>query len=229
VFVVALTGGIASGKSTVARYFSELGVNVIDADQIARKLVAVPEILQRLVDYFGQSILTKDKQLDRAQLREVVFFNTKARDWLEQTLHPLIYKEIQSSIQIAKSAYCLVVIPLLLEERTAILLKEITSSNENSYFELNRILLVATSKRLQVQRAKERDHLEENQIQAILSAQISPSESVNKVDDIICNETSLNDLRQSVARLHAMYLSFSQAKNIVLEQTAFLRYYLTIK
>ena len=215
-FIVALTGGIASGKSTVARYFSELGVSVIDADQIARKLVSVPEILQQIVDYFGQSILTKDKQLDRSQLREIIFFNTKARNWLEQLLHPLIYKEIQSSVQIAKSAYCLLVIPLLLEERTASLLKEIPSSNESSYFELNRILLVTTSKKLQIQRAKERDHLEEKQIQAILSAQISPSESVNKADDIIYNEATLSDLRQSVARLHAMYLSFSHAKNIVL-------------
>ncbi len=228
-FVVALTGGIATGKSTVARYFSELGVSVIDADQIARKLIIVPETLQQLVDYFGQSILTKGKQLDRGQLRELIFFNPEARDWLEKKLHPLIYKEIQSSVHIVQSAYCLLVIPLLLEERTTILRKEIPSSNKKTYFELNRILVVTTSKKLQIQRAKERDHLEDNQIQAILSVQIPPSESVNKADDIIYNETSLTDLRQSVARFHAMYLAFSHAKNIVLEQSAFLRYYLTLK
>ena len=228
-FTVALTGGIASGKSTVARFFSELGVAVIDADQIARKLINIPEILQQIVGYFGQSILGCDAQLDRVKLRHVIFSNTKARDYLEQLLHPLIYKEIQSSIQIAKSAYCLLVIPLLLEERTTTLLKEISSANESNYFELNRILLVTTSKELQIQRVKERDHLAENQIQAILSAQIAPSESLNKADDIIYNKTNLSDLRQSVTRFHHMYLSLSHAKNIVLEQSAFLRYYLAFK
>lgn len=228
-FIVALTGGIASGKSTVARYFSELRINIIDADQIARKLINAPETLQKIVDYFGLSILSKDKQLDRIQLRDIIFLNTKARNWLEQLLHPLIYKEIQSSIQITSSPYCLIVIPLLFEERTARLLKERPNSNKGEYIELNRILLVTTSNTLQIQRAKERDHLEDKQIQAIFSAQISPSESLNKADDIIYNETTLSDLRQSVARLHQMYLSFAHTKNIILEQSAFLRYYLVLK
>lgn len=228
-FIVALTGGIACGKSAVSRYFSELGVNVIDADQIARELINAPETLQQIVDYFGPSILSSDKQLDRAQLRNIIFLNKKARDRLEQLLHPLIYKGIQASIQVVSSAYCLIVIPLLFEERTASLLKERPNSNKDGYVELNRILLVTTSNDLQVRRAKERDQLEEEQIQAILSAQIAPSESLTKADDIIYNKTTLSDLRQSVARLHQMYLSFAHYKNIILEQSPFLRYYLTLK
>lgn len=226
-FTVALTGGIASGKSTVARYFMELGITVIDADEIARKLIHDPEVLQQVVDYFGQSILIKGKQLDRAQLRARIFSNKRERDYLEQLLHPLIYKEIYSSIQIVKSAYCLIVIPLLFEERTATLLKKKLDSL--GIIELNRVLLVVTSKALQIQRAKERDHLEKTQIDAILSVQMSANENLNKADDIIYNETTLDDLHQSVERFHHMYLSFSQSKHIALEQSAFLSYYLTPK
>ncbi|MES2999015.1 MAG: dephospho-CoA kinase [Pseudomonadota bacterium] len=227
-FSVALTGSIASGKSTVARYFSELGITVIDADRIAHRLVKHhPEVLQQIVEYFGPSILAEDKQLDRVKLRNIIFFNITSRTWLEQLLHPLIYKEIHSSIQTVKSIYCLLVIPLLFEARTTRLLKE--KPDSGMAIELNRILLISTSKELQFQRAQERDHLEKKQIEAILSAQLPPAKSLDKTDDIIYNKTTLNDLRQSVERFHQLYLSFAHAKNIVLEQSAFLRYYLAIK
>lgn len=226
-FTVALTGGIASGKSTVARCFSELGVEVIDTDQIARKLIDTPEVLSQVVDYFGPSILTKDKQLDRSYLRACIFSNKKARDYLEQLLHPLIYKEIQASLLVVKSIYCLIVIPLLFEERTAALHKEKTGLA--NVIELNRTLLITTSQALQIQRARERDHIKKKQIDAILSAQIASAISLKKADDIIFNETTLNDLRQSVERFHQMYLVFSNSNHIVLEQSAFLSYYLSLK
>ncbi|MDQ8039716.1 MAG: dephospho-CoA kinase [Rickettsiella sp.] len=226
-FTVALTGGIASGKSTVASYFAELGVAVIDADQIARKLIDNPEVLHQVVEYFGQAILMKDQQLDRTQLRIRIFSNTEDRNYLEQLLHPLIYKEIHSSIQIVRSAYCLIVIPLLFEERTATLLKK--KSDFSEIIKLNRVLLVATSKVLQIKRAKERDHLKKTQIDAILSVQKPAAENLHRADDIIYNQTTLADLRQSVERFHHMYLSFSQSKNFILEQSAFLSYYLIPK
>jgi dephospho-CoA kinase len=225
-FTVALTGGIASGKSTVACCFAKLGISVIDADEIAHRLVNLhPAVLQQIVDSFGQSVLTEDKRLNRSRLRDIVFCNSEDRVRLEQILHPLIYKEIQSSFQTVKSVYCLLVIPLLLEERTISLLKK----KSDSGIELNRILLVTTTKELQFQRAYERDHIEKKQIEAILSAQIPPAKGLTQADDIIYNKTTLNDLNQSVERFHHMYLSFSRAKNIVLEQSAFLRYYLTLK
>lgn len=226
-FTVALTGGIASGKSTVARYFSELGVTVIDADGIAHKMMCNPDVLQQVVAYFGPSVLTADKQLHRPSLRDIIFSDAEARNFLEQLLHPLIYKEIQASIQTVKSIYCLVVIPLLFEERTVSLFKEKPVSGIT--VELNRIMLVTASKELQIQRAQERDHLEKKQVDAILSVQNSPSESLNKADDIMYNKTNLSDLQQSVIRFHRMYLAFAHSKNIVLEQSAFLRYYLSPK
>jgi dephospho-CoA kinase len=229
VFIVALTGGIASGKSTVANYFAELGVAVIDADQIAHKLLDGPEIQQQIVNYYGQSVLTRAQQLNRAQLRETIFSNNEARTWLEQLLHPLIYKEIQISIQSVKSAYCLIVIPLLFEERTTYLSKAKPKLHVSQFLELNRVLLISTSQALQLQRVKERDNLLEKQIQAILSVQIPPTESVNKADDIIYNKTNLSDLRQSVMRFHHMYLSFAYSRKFILEQSAFLSYYLALK
>ncbi|WP_218814264.1 dephospho-CoA kinase [Rickettsiella endosymbiont of Dermanyssus gallinae] len=226
-FTVALTGGIASGKSTLARCFSDLGVTVIDADQIAHKIMCDLEVLQQVVAYFGPSILTADKQLHRPSLREIIFSDSTARNFLEQLLHPLIYKQIHESIQLVKSIYCLVVIPLLFEERTASLLKEKPASG--IAIELNRVMLVTAPNALQIQRAQERDQAKKEQIDAILSAQISVSEGLNKADDIIYNKTTLSDLRHSAARFHRMYLAFAHAKNITLEQSAFLRYYLAIK
>lgn len=225
-FTVALTGGIASGKSTAARYFAELGVAVIDTDQIARKLIDKPEVLSQVVDYFGPAILTKDKQLNRAHLRTCIFSNKKARDYLEQLLHPLVYQEIQASILMVKSIYCLVVIPLLFEERTAVLHREKVGLTN---IEINRTLLVTTSQAVQIQRARERDHIKKKQIDAILSAQIASAISLKKADDIIFNETTLYDLRQSVERFHQMYLTFSHSNHVVLEQSAFLSYYLSLK
>lgn len=226
-FTIALTGGIASGKSTVARCFSELGITVIDADRITHKILCDPEVLQQVVAYFGSSVLTIDKQLHRPSLRDVIFSDSKARYFLEQLLHPLIYQQIQASIQTVKSNYCLVVIPLLFEGRTTCLLKEKPVSGIT--VELNRIMLVTASKALQIQRAQQRDQVKKEQIDAILSVQSPVNENFNKADDIIYNKTTLSDLHQSVARLHRMYLAFAHAKNIVLEQSAFLRYYLVLK
>ena len=110
-FTVALTGGIASGKSTVARYFSRFGVSVIDADRISRELIDnIPEISLQLAARFGSSIFKENKSLDRAALRAIIFANPKDRYWLERLLHPLIYREIQRRIQNASGLYCFVVI-----------------------------------------------------------------------------------------------------------------------
>jgi len=226
VFTVALTGGIASGKSTVAAYFSGLGITIIDADQIARKLIYHGYVLTKILDYFGPSVLTS-KQLDRTKLRDVIFSNTTARDWLEQLLHPLIYREIRAAMEIVESAYALIVIPLLFEARTAVLFNK--KPNSDHFIALDRILLVTTAKDLQIQRLQEREHLQQEQIAAILASQILPEEALYKADDIIYNARGLADLLQAVKRFHQLYLSLSQTKNIVLEKSLFLRYYLSLK
>ncbi|WP_342147471.1 dephospho-CoA kinase [Rickettsiella endosymbiont of Aleochara curtula] len=227
-FTVALTGGIASGKSTVARYFAELGVSIIDADQIGRALIDnFPEIRKQLVARFGASLLKKNATIDRDKLRAIIFAHPKDREWLECLLHPLIYQEIESSIQKTTGIYKLVVIPLLLESRTSKLLKKKPSSG--NYIQLDRILLVTAPRELQIQRAEERDRLERNQIDAILAAQISHIESIKQADDIIHNESDLQSLHNSTQAMHEKYLSLLIPSKNSLEDSAFLGYYLAYK
>ena len=227
-FTVALTGGIASGKSIVARYFAELGVSIIDADQIGRELIdGSSKIRNQLVAHFGACVLKKNKTIDRDKLREIIFAHPKDREWLEQLLHPLIYRAIQSAIKKATGKYCLLVIPLLLEGRTSNLKKEKPFNND--YIEINRILLVTTSRELQIQRAHERDLLEKNQIDAILAAQISSTESIKQADDIIHNESSLQSLYSSTIALHEKYLSLLPTTKNSLDDSPFLGYYLVFK
>ncbi|MGC1854799.1 MAG: dephospho-CoA kinase [Candidatus Aquirickettsiella sp.] len=227
-FTVALTGGIASGKSAVARCFAELGVNIIDADQIGRELIDNSSgIRNKIVARFGTSLFKKNGTIDRDKLRAIIFSHPKDREWLELLLHPLIYQEIKRSIQKATGIYNLVVIPLLLEGRTTELLKKKPFST--NYIHLNRILLVTASRELQIQRAKERDLLEKNQIDAILAAQISPIESIKQADDIIHNESHLQSLHKSIQALHEKYLSLLSASKNSLDKSPFLGYYLVFK
>ena len=227
-FTVALTGGIASGKSTVASYFAELGVSIIDADQIGRELIdKSPEIRKQLVTRFGDCLLKKNETIDRDKLRAIIFSHPKDREWLEFLLHPLIYQEIKRSIQKAVGTYNLVVIPLLLENRTSKLLKKRPSSD--NYIQFDRILLVTAPRELQIQRAEQRDRLGINQIDAILAAQISPAASIKKADDIIHNESNLQSLRKSTQALHEKYLSLLPPSKNFLEDSAFLGYYLAYK
>lgn len=227
-FTVALTGGIASGKSTVARYFAELGVSIIDADQIGRELIDnSSEIRNQLVTRFGASLLKKNGTIDRDKLRAIIFAQPNEREWLELLLHPLIYQEIKLSIQKATGVYSLVVIPLLLENRTSKLFKKKPSSV--NYIKLDRILLVTASRELQIQRARERDLLERNQIDAILAAQISPIESIKRADDIIHNESNLQSLSNLTQALHEKYLSLLPASKNYLDDPPFLGYYLAYK
>lgn len=227
-FTVALTGGIASGKSTVACYFAELGVSIIDADQIGRELIdKSPEIRQQLVSRFGTSLLKKNETIDRDKLRAIIFAHPMDREWLEFLLHPLIYQEIKNSIQKASGIYNLVVIPLLLEGRTSKLLKKKPASDK--YIRLDRILLVTAPRKLQIQRAEERDRLERNQIAAILAAQISPVASIKQADDIIHNEANLQNLHKSTQEFHEKYLSLLATSKNSLEDSAFLGYYLVFK
>ncbi|MFZ0219474.1 MAG: dephospho-CoA kinase [Candidatus Aquirickettsiella sp.] len=227
-FTVVLTGGIASGKSTVARYLAESGVNIIDADQIGRELIDnSSEIRKQLVARFGVSLLKKNETIDRDRLRAIIFAHPKDREWLENLLHPLIYQEIKCSIRKAGGIYNLVVIPLLLENRTSKLLKKKPSSD--NYIQFDRILLVTAPRELQIQRAKERDFLEESQIDAILAAQISPEESVNQVDDIIHNESNLQSLSKSIQSIHKKYLSIISSSKNSLDDSDFLGYYLSFK
>lgn len=194
--VIGLTGGIGSGKSTVANLFAEKGITVIDTDQLARDITLPGQAaLHKIVEKFGAGILLPDKTLNRAQLRKVIFADPHKRRWLEKLLHPLIRAEMQQLIAVATPPYCVVVIPLLLETAPNPLIK--------------RILVVDAPEEQQIQRAKRRDKLSEEEIKAIINTQVTREIRLATADDIIYNDKTREQLFSQIEKLHQAYLALS--------------------
>ncbi len=189
---VGLTGGIASGKSLVARLFGELGVTVIDTDALARVVVApgTPG-LESLVREFGGRILKPDGSLDRAGLRNIVFSDPASRRRLEEILHPLILAELESAASAAGGPYQIHVVPLLVE-----------SGLENK---MDRVLVVDCGEEFQISRLKSRDGETEAGARRILASQATREERLAVADDVILNEGAQKDLPPLVARLDGFY------------------------
>jgi dephospho-CoA kinase len=197
VFRVGLTGGIASGKSTVTRLFGALGVPIIDTDQVARDVVEPGQPpLERLVERFGPSILTEDGHLDRPALRNIVFSDPRARADLEALTHPAIGAAVQARSAIAGGPYQILVLPLLVEKGLG--------------SQLDRVLVVDCSEELQIRRLQARDGSTVEQAQAILNAQTSRASRVKAAHDLITNEGAVGDLRDRVTTLHAQYLELAK-------------------
>ena len=196
--VIGLTGGIASGKSVVSRFFEQLGVPVIDADVIAREVVEPGEpALAAVVDHFGREVLDDDGRLDRQRLRELVFNDPEKRKLLEQLLHPEIRDRMREKLAHVDHDYAVLVIPLLLEVGQTEL--------------VDRILVVDASEDQQIQRAIERDGGTESAIRGIMSAQLSREQKLSRADDVIENHGSLEDLRERVGKLHQFYRSIARS------------------
>lgn len=196
VFRVGLTGGIASGKSTVAKFFGALGVPIIDTDQVAREVVEPGQPpLERLVERFGQAILTPDGHLDRPKLREIVFSDPKARADLEALTHPAIGTAVQAWSAAAGGPYQILIIPLLVEKNLA------------SHFD--RVLVVDCGEELQIRRLQARDGSTVEQARAILNAQTSRAARLKVAHDVIQNEGDLSAVRDQVSALHARYLELA--------------------
>jgi len=194
--VVALTGGIGSGKTTACRLFESLGAPVIDADEIARLLVRPGEpALNQIATQFGQTVLTAEGHLDRPKLRQLIFNNEENKAQLESILHPRIRQEMTRQIAALDSAYCIVAIPLLVE----------TGQMEIA----DRILVIDTPESEQLKRVTARDNQSEKEVEAIISAQASRAARLKVADDIIQNDGGLEHLRQQVEALHQQYLSES--------------------
>ena len=199
--IIGLTGGIGSGKSTVAGYFSRLGVPVIDADLIARELVAPGSpAAEKIAGIFGPSVLLTDGSLDRPQLRHLVFTDSNARRRLEAVLHPLIYAEMRLRTRALRTRYCVWVVPLLLE----------TCKTEL----VDRVLVVDTAESLQRQRALSRDGMDDDILEAILTSQVSRAERLRAADDVIVNNADLTHLQEQVAALHHHYLDLANAVSV---------------
>jgi dephospho-CoA kinase len=192
--VVGLTGGIGSGKSTVADLFHSLGVTVIDTDQLARDVVEPhTAAFDTIVKRFGETVVSAQGGLNRKALREMIFADPLARKWLEELLHPLIRAEMARQVTAATSPYCIAVIPLLFE----------TTPNPL----INRILVVDAKEDLQIKRATDRDKESAPKIEAILANQASRDTRLQGADDVIYNDKHLADLIPQVEKLHELYLS----------------------
>ena len=194
-FIVGLTGGIGSGKSTVAQHFIELGITCIDADLTAREVVQPGEpALDAISQYFGEAILLADGSLDRRKLREKIFANPSARAWLNELLHPLIRQHMLQQCQQANSPYCILMVPLLFENNLQSLVQ--------------RTLVIDVDEATQIRRTMQRDKTTEEQVKAIIAAQCSRQQRLTLADDVIVNTDDVtSEQRQSrVISLHQTYL-----------------------
>jgi len=195
---IVLTGGIGSGKSTVAERFARHGVPIIDADLVARKLAEPGQpAYQRILAAFGNAVLTPDGKLDRARLRSMVFSDPVARRRLESILHPLVYEAMEREVASLDADYVLLVVPLLVE---------------TGRLDLgDRILVVDVPEATQIRRVCQRDGLSEAQATAILEAQADRATRLAVADDIIANCGSLASLLAQADQFHRMYVAMANA------------------
>ena len=193
---IGLTGGIGSGKSTIARLFSEYGVPVIDADEIAHRLTRPGEpATRKILDTFGYSVASPEGGIDRKRLAQRIFDNVDDRHRLEAILHPLIRREIELAVNTHAAPYCLIVIPLLVETRQHDL--------------VDRVLVVDIDEARQIERVRARDGRSEPEIRAILKAQAGRHERRDAADDLVENNGDLDSLSKQVATLHIRYLELA--------------------
>jgi dephospho-CoA kinase len=198
---VGLTGGIASGKSTVSRLFGDLGVRILDADIIAREVIAPgTPLLTTLFQRFGPGIRAPDGSLDRAALRHLVFSDAGRRSELEALMHPEIRARTEQLAALAAGAYQLHVVPLLFETHA-----------QSRY---DRILVVDCPESLQLARLLARDAMSDTEARAMLSSQTSRAERLASADDVIVNDGTREALGPRIAALHARYLALSAAAPI---------------
>ncbi|MGF1789491.1 dephospho-CoA kinase [Photobacterium profundum] len=194
--VIGLTGGIGSGKTTVANHFGDYGIDIIDADIIAREVVEPGTAgLNAIVDKLGADILLTDGTLDRSKLRDAIFNEHQLKDWLNGLLHPLIREKMLSNISKATSPYCLLVVPLMVENN----LQTMT----------HRLLVVDVDESVQIERTQARDNVAPEQVKKILMAQASRRNRNAAADDIISNNGNSAELKNKVAELHQNYIKMS--------------------
>ena len=198
-YVVGLTGGIGSGKSAAAQIFRTCGVEVIDADSLAREVVEPGQpALSDIAAYFGSELLTAEGHLDRAALRKVVFSNPEQKSWLENLLHPLIAELLQRRLNATKSPYAILESPLLLETE--------------QYKLVDRVIVIDVNEEIQIDRSVRRDGSDETVIRSIIASQVDRAKRIQHADDLVSNEEGLEQLREKVEALHSKYLGMVAEK-----------------
>ena len=198
-FKIGLTGGIASGKSTVANLFSDLGVEIIDADEIAHSITSKQgSAYGQIVKHFGMGILGDDNELDRKKLRTIIFNNSDLRKDLEQIIHPEVHSIINKQTFESQEPYQIIVIPLLIE-----------TGYQNF---VDRVLIIDCSLETQLARLMNRDDETLESARKIITNQIEREKRLQLADNVIENEkeTSISDLKKKVLQLHRTYLELSE-------------------
>lgn len=197
--IIGITGGIGSGKTAATDAFATLGIDVVDADLVARDVVQQGQpALAAIADHFGQHILMPDGSLDRKALREIIFRDPAAKQWLEALLHPLIRQEIVSRLQHSGSPYTLLSSPLLLETDQQTLCR--------------RVLVIDAPESLQLTRTMSRDNSSADTIKAIMASQLGRQQRLAQADDVIVNDGDLTTLHDAVLTMHKTYLDLGYEK-----------------
>lgn len=197
-FRVGLTGGIGSGKSTVANLFKQQGITVIDTDEIAHQISA-PDgpAYPAIIETFGIDILNHNDSIDRQKLASIIFSDDKKKQQLEAILHPLIWIIVEQQVQTANSPYCIIVVPLLAE------------GQHQARF--NSILAIDSDEETQINRVIERDNRSKEQVQAILAKQATKLQRQQIANEVIVNNGDLHKLETEVKKLHQRYLNQAKA------------------
>lgn len=195
--IIGLSGGIASGKTTVANLFNEhFNIDIVDADIVAREVVALgSDGLKQIAAHFGEEVLLEDGTLNRAKLREVIFSDPTEKQWLNELLHPMIRDKIDSDLSKITSPYGLLVAPLLIENQ----MQGMT----------DRVLIVDVPVEVQIERTMSRDNVSREQVESILKSQASREQRLAVADDVIKNHTKNQELLPQITDLHQKYLAIS--------------------
>lgn len=198
--VIGLTGGIGCGKSTIANFFAELGISIIDADEISHAITAAHGIaISAIAQTFGADYINHDGAMNRARMRELIFSDPTAKRQLESILHPLIYQQVLAEInQHSYAPYMLLVVPLLIENP--------------QYLDLvQRVIVVDCEQGQQISRTMARSQLTAAAVENIMAHQMTRTERLQHADDVICNQNELALTQSQVFSLHQQYLQLFDA------------------
>lgn len=191
--IIGLTGGIGSGKSLAAGMFTDLDIDVIDADLLAKNALNKNSIgYKQFLEKFGNSFLNEDSEINRPKLRNFIFSDNKKKSELEEIIHPIVAEEISKFIDSTQSPYSIIMVPLIYETRTM------------DFYE--KIIVIDCDIDTQIERATIRDDQKKEEILAIIESQASRDERNSIADDIILNNSSIENLRAQVEALHKKYI-----------------------
>ena len=194
--IVGLTGGIGSGKSVAGDFFIELGIDVIDADHVSKNILDDNESAKKLfLEQFGEKFIDKNNNVDRALLRDEIFKNENKKEALESIIHPLVREEIFNFIENSNSVYKIIMVPLIYE------------TNSQDFYD--KIVVVDCKEENQIIRASKRDNKTKNDIINIMKNQASSGERMSIADEVIKNDSSLDDLKKQVIKVHQKLLGFN--------------------